>query len=227
MTTPYPVRPVASILGRERAIVAMVHLAPLPGTPRAGCTPAEIARLAVEEARTLASAGFDAILGNPPWDIAKPNSKEFFSNIDPLYRTYGKQEALQTQTAYFENPTVERAWLDYNADFRAQSNFMRYAASAFGDPETGEAGADRYTIAGGGRNLGLHAQWRTMRGRSVGYADAAHPFRHQGSADINLYKAFLEAAHALLRSGGRLGFIVPSGLYSDHGTGALRRPSCR
>ncbi|MGE0706310.1 MAG: hypothetical protein AB7P22_20495, partial [Vicinamibacterales bacterium] len=26
-----------------------------------------------------ARSGFDAILGNPPWDIAKPNSKEFFS----------------------------------------------------------------------------------------------------------------------------------------------------
>ena len=33
----------------------------------------------------------------------------------------------------------------------------------------------------------------------------------------------LEAAHALLRGGGRLGFIIPSGLYSDNGTGALRR----
>ena len=28
-------------------------------------------------------SGFDAILGNPPWDIAKPVSKEFFSDIDP------------------------------------------------------------------------------------------------------------------------------------------------
>ena len=45
-----------------------------------------------------ANSGFDAMLGNPPWDIAKPNSKEFFSNIDPLYRTYGKQEALRHQT---------------------------------------------------------------------------------------------------------------------------------
>ena len=40
---------------------------------------------------------------------------------------------------------------------------------------------------------------------------------------MNLYKLFLEAAHALLRPGGRLGFVVPSGLYSDNGTGALRR----
>ena len=56
-----------------------------------------------------------------------------------------------------------------------------------------------------------------------GFADPSHPFRHQGSADVNLYKLFLEAAHGLLRPGGRLGFVVPSGLYSDNGTGALRR----
>ena len=49
------------------------------------------------------------------------------------------------------------------------------------------------------------------------------PFRRQGSADLNLYKLFLEAAHTLLKPAGRLGFVVPSGLYSDNGTGALRR----
>ncbi|MCO4100245.1 MAG: hypothetical protein HEQ38_12810, partial [Gemmatimonas sp.] len=36
---------------------------------------------------SAAESGFSAILGNPPWDIAKPSSKEFFSNIDPLFRT--------------------------------------------------------------------------------------------------------------------------------------------
>ena len=46
----------------------------------------------------LPSSGFDAILGNPPWEIAKPNSKEFFSNLDPLYRGLGKQEARQTES---------------------------------------------------------------------------------------------------------------------------------
>ena len=168
-------------------------------------------------------SGFDAILGNPPWDTAKPNSKEFFSNIDPLYRSYGKQEALRYQAGYFQNDDVERAWLDYNADFRAQSNFVGYAASAFGDPAENE-GQDRFSISRSpSQNEELHDRWRSERAGSRGFADRRHPFRHQGSADLNLYKLFLEQAHALLRNGGRLGLIVPSGLYSDHGTGALRK----
>jgi hypothetical protein len=170
-----------------------------------------------------AGSGFDTILGNPPWDIAKPNSKEFFSNTDPLYRSYGKQEALRFQAEYFQDIKVERAWLDYNADFRAQSNYMSYSASPYGDPSCLENSQDRFTIVRGKDNETFHERWRQARMRSRGYTDPAHSFRHQGSADLNLYKLFLEQVHALLRNGGRLGFIIPSGLYSDHGTGGLRR----
>ena len=168
-------------------------------------------------------SGFDSMLGNPPWDIAKPNSKEFFSNIDPLYRSYGKQEALRIQTEYFKEVAIERSWLDYNADFRAQSNFMSYSANAHGDPVGSENTQDRFTIVRGKDNETIHERWRQARSRSRGYADPRHSFRHQGSADLNLYKLFLEQVHALIRDSGRLGFIVPSGLYSDHGTGGLRR----
>jgi len=208
--------------------------APLPTTLAAPpeSTAALVARIAAEkrffhwelefpDVFRTGDSGFDGILGNPPWDIAKPNSKEFFSNIDPLYRSYGKQEALRYQTGYFADEAVERSWLDYNADFRAQSNLMRSVADPFGDPQN-SVGGDRFAIARGGDNATLHGTWRDARRNTRCYADPRHVFRHQGSADINLYKAFLEQAHALLRPGGRLGFIVPSGLYSDHGTGGLR-----
>jgi uncharacterized protein len=50
------------ILGRERALVAMVHVGALPGTPRHGHPLPALAEQAVREARLLESAGFDAIL---------------------------------------------------------------------------------------------------------------------------------------------------------------------
>ena len=168
-------------------------------------------------------SGFHAILGNPPWDIAKPNSMEFFSGIDPLYRSYGKQEAVRRQSAYFEDAAVEHDWLEYNARFRAQSNLTSHVASPCGDPDDNAKSQDRFSISRGYENKELHARWRRARRRTTGFGDSVHPFRRQGSADLNLYKLFLEAAHALLKPAGRLGFVVPSGLYSDHGTGALRR----
>ena len=167
-------------------------------------------------------AGFDAVLGNPPWDVAKPKSMEFFSNIDPLYRSYGKQEALGKQTEYFADEAIERGWLDYCADFRARSNFVSRARNPFGDPALDKKSQNRFIVAWGKANEHFHDRWRRARRRSVGFADPRHPFRHQGSADLNLYKLFLEAAHTLAKEGGRIGFLVPSGLYSDNGTGALR-----
>jgi len=171
----------------------------------------------------MAGSGFDAMLGNPPWDIAKPNSKEYFSNNDPLYRSYGKQEAIGHQKTNFADEAVERSWVDYNADFRAQSNFVSYCANPFGDPELAVNSQDRFAIVRGNDNDDLHERWRRTRAHSRGYAKPARPFRYQGSADLNLYKLFLEQTHSLLRNSGRFGFVVPSGLYSDHGTGDLRR----
>jgi hypothetical protein len=163
-------------------------------------------------------AGFHALVGNPPWETQKPNSMEFFSNEDPLYRTYGKQEALQRQHVLFqEKAQVEWEWLAYNARFKALNNWTRNVAHPFGGEDGQGLGLGPGDV---GRRL-MHL-WQSQRRGRRAYADPEHPFQHQGSADINSYKMFLEVAHTVVAQGGSVGLLVPSGLYSDKGSRELR-----
>lgn len=124
----------------------------------------------------FARGGFDAMLGNPPWDVQKPNSKEFFSAHEPGYASLDKQAALAWQRdAFARVPALEHAWIAHQARHKAFSNWV------------------------------------------------THTCQHQGSADLDSYKLFVERAHGLLRAGGRLGMIVPSGLYADKSAAPLRR----
>jgi hypothetical protein len=169
-------------------------------------------------------AGFDAIVGNPPWEIQKPNSKEFFSNHDPLFRSYGKQEALRIQKSLFEiYPAIEAQWLAYLGDFKDRGNFVKHAAEPFGDAKAAKHSGGDISLKGGATSTRLHTAWRENRSHYRGLCDPKHPFRHQGSADLNTYKMFVEFGHALLRKGGQLGLIVPGGIYTDKGTTALRQ----
>ena len=180
---------------------------------------------------TAGQLGFDAILGNPPWEIQKPNSKEFFSNHDPLYRAYGKQEALVKQLDYFHNlPELEHEWIAYNAGIKGMSNWVKCVGQPFGDRVTTDKdGKKKHDLNLGGRGQNsfvgsarLHLKWQQQRSKRKGFADPVHPFVHQGSADLNTYKMFLELSHALMRPQGRMGMIVPSGIYTDKGTTNLR-----
>jgi len=52
----------SSIFGRDKALIGMVHVAALPGTPRHSMPMMKIVQQAVDEAKLLADAGFDSII---------------------------------------------------------------------------------------------------------------------------------------------------------------------
>lgn len=193
--------------------------------------PDVFAAKAAGNAHNPAAPGFDAVLGNPPWDTLQPNSKEWFSNVDPLFRAYGKQDALAKQKSYFAaSEKVEREWLEFIAYFKDTANFVKAGASPFGDQvTTDDEGKQTHNFPLGERgraslesSKARHSAWAKRRAVDVGYADPEHPFALQGNGKPYTYKLFTELALALLKTGGRLGFVVPSGLYTDHGSTQLR-----
>jgi len=173
-------------------------------------------------------SGFSAMLGNPPWEILKPNSKEFFSWYDPLYRARGKQEALDEQTRLFDtNNRIERDWLQYNSTFKGYSNWVKNATNPWGYHDRNSEEESPFNLMDKGAQWRdsdkLHHLWKDQRKKRLTLSSKEHPYRYQGSADRNSYKMFLEYVHSLTRTGGRFGMIVPSGIYTDHGTSDLRQ----
>ena len=168
--------------------------------------------LAFPDVFTPQRSGFDAMLGNPPWEVMKPNSQEFFTEFDPLYRTYDKQTALAVQQKLrTSSPGIAGLWDDYNGSFKSLSNWVGCVAQPFDVP-----------LALGKQGKDLAASWAKVRQQRVGFAVAEKPFRSQGSADLNSFKLFLEIGYRLLTPAGRMGLIVPSGLYTDLGCHDLR-----
>jgi hypothetical protein len=97
---------------------------------------------------TRPNPGFDAMCGNPPWEIVKPNSQEFFETYDPNFRRYAKQEAIDIATELFEaDPSIESAWKAYETSQERQAAFVSsgiiYEFQGRGDINTYKLFAER------------------------------------------------------------------------------------
>ncbi|MEH2405979.1 Eco57I restriction-modification methylase domain-containing protein [Nostoc sp.] len=77
--------------------------------------------------KVLERGGFDAIITNPPWEIFKPQAKEFFAQHNELV-TKNKMDIKdfeKEQTKLLQNPIIASTWLDYQSQYPYVSAYYR------------------------------------------------------------------------------------------------------
>jgi hypothetical protein len=131
-----------------------------------------------EHGDLLPNPGFTIIFGNPPWEIVKPDLREFYAQFDARIESqFNRQQVEQRiEELKAEDPRRER-------DFEAQVKLI-------------EEGANYYR--------------------------ASSDYTRQGRGDTATHKLFTERSWLLLKDGGRLGYVVPAGIYRDLGAKDLR-----
>jgi N-6 DNA Methylase len=125
-------------------------------------------------------AGFDAIVGNPPWEGITFKAKEFYGRFDPSYAFLKtKDDKIERQDELKGRTAVADARVEEDRRLNGVKNFIK--------------GSGQYKL--------LYSHGTTF----------------------NYYRAFLEQALTLVAEGGRLGFIIDSGVVSDAATAEHRR----
>ncbi len=139
-------------------------------------------------------AGFDAVIGNPPWDRIKLQEVEWFSERNQAIAAQPRaadrkkmiaalQHVKMMQTG-INTPPVMDLWAQYQAAAAKAETHARVLGN-------GKLGSGDYPLLGGG--------------------------------DLNLYSLFVERAQALTAVDGVVALLTPSGIAADKGAAEFFR----
>lgn len=72
-------------------------------------------------------AGFDCVIGNPPWDKNKPNSDEFYSEFDPDFPRSSTRRVKNQRKNELQNtmPFLIDKWKQYEKEIKAANKYYK------------------------------------------------------------------------------------------------------
>ncbi len=156
-----------------------------------------------EAGRPLEGGGFIITVGNPPWEIVKPEIREYYAQFDPAVESKYTREEVERRIAELDaDPIVAAGWAATKARIEGQAAYYRGSAAftrqGRGDTATHKLFVERaYALLAARRPAGLrHPVGHLHR---PGHQRAAGDALHRGAGRVPLQ---LQQRALLLPGGG-------------------------